>query len=499
MSENSGINAEVKTVEEVMELPLKIPSYQRPYCWTQENVRQLLEDISFSKESGKREYRIGSVILHIKDGVDNIVDGQQRLTTLCLIKKACDEQPSQKNDDVEKEQGKNVDNKLTFNHIDSYTHIKTNYAFISEWLSENYKNNMKDFWQYIKDSCNFVKIEVTDLSEAFQMFDSQNGRGKELEAYNLLKAYHIRAMELNSQEEKIKCDKQWESATIYDATPTIIGDANGNIDVLKQLFAEQLFRSRIWSKGETAFDFSKKDIEEFKGFTIDKNHLTQYPYQNPQLLQYLTAKFYKNVLAGTVSVQTRFSSGDGENINPFVNINQKIVNGKVFFEYIETYVEIYKRMFIDLGSYHLADFKCFFYKYCLDYDGSEDGRLSSYSFYPRGKACRSGDSYLRELYKSLVFVLFDKFGEKGLNKYYKILYRLVYLNRLISRQVRYNAVAKLPCEYFSIITQAKHLSDLTQFQQLLEAKIRENDGALDYFSKLDENGKIVKYIKEGKE
>ena len=37
------------------------------------------------------------------------------------------------------------------------------------------------------------------------MFDSQNGRGKELEAYNLLKAYHIRAMELNGQDEKIKC------------------------------------------------------------------------------------------------------------------------------------------------------------------------------------------------------------------------------------------------------------------------------------------------------
>lgn len=45
-------------------------------------------------------------------------------------------------------------------------------------------------------------IVVKDRSEAFQMFDSQNGRGKELEAYNLLKAYHIRAMEQNSREEK---------------------------------------------------------------------------------------------------------------------------------------------------------------------------------------------------------------------------------------------------------------------------------------------------------
>ena len=249
------------------------------------------------------------------------------------------------------------------------------------------------------------------------MFDSQNGRGKELEAYNLLKAYHIRAMEQDSQDEKIRCDKQWESATIYDATPTIIGDANGNIDILQQLFNEQLYRSRIWSKKYVAYNFSKKNIGEFKGFTIDKNHPVQYSYQNPQLLQYLTTKFYKNVLEGTISTQTRFISGDEENINPFVNINQSIVNGKSFFEFIETYVEIYKRMFVDLSSFQLSEFKGFFYKYCLKYGADEKERFTDYSFHPKGNACRSGDSYLRELYKSLVFVLFDKFGEKGLYKY----------------------------------------------------------------------------------
>ena len=47
------------------------------------------------------------------------------------------------------------------------------------------------------------------------MFESQNGRGKELEAYNLLKAYHIRAMSYSSQEDKILCDKRWEDATMH--------------------------------------------------------------------------------------------------------------------------------------------------------------------------------------------------------------------------------------------------------------------------------------------
>ena len=454
MSENHNVSAEIKSVSDVMDLNLNIPDYQRPYRWEMENVQQMLNDILYNKESGKNKYRIGSVILHFENGIYNLVDGQQRLTTLYLLKKAS---------------GYRIDDKLKFNHEDSYKHIKENYSFIQTWLDENCSSSRQDFWNYVEKSCDFVQIVVDDLSEAFQMFDSQNGRGKELEAYNLLKAYHIRAMEQDSKEEKIQCDKQWEAATLYDATPTIAGDANGNIDLLKQLFDEQLYRSRIWFKSNEANAFSKKEIKEFKGFTIDKNHLAQFPYQNPQLLQYLTAKFYKNVLEGTVTVQTRFLSGDDENISPFVNVNQKIVNGKAFFEYITTYVEIYKRMFVDLGSYQLSEFKGFFYKYCLNYGADEEGRLDPYAFLPKGYAPnRDGDKYLRELYKSLVFVLFDKFGEKGLNKFYKVLYRLVYINRLANKKVKYSLVANLPHNYFDIIANAKDLADLSQIHQLFE-------------------------------
>ena len=480
MDENN-IEAKIVSVCDILKINFQIPEYQRPYRWEKENVRQLLEDILSSKESGKLRYRIGSVIFHQEKDIYNIVDGQQRLTTLCLLKKACDNE---------------IDDRLKFNHNDSYVHIKDNYSFILSWLGENCGASKEEYWNYVENSCDLVQIIVTDLSEAFQMFDSQNGRGKELEAYNLLKAYHIRAMEQDSQDEKIRCDKQWESATIYDATPTIIGDANGNIDILQQLFNEQLYRSRIWSKKYVAYNFSKKNIGEFKGFTIDKNHPVQYSYQNPQLLQYLTTKFYKNVLEGTISTQTRFISGDEENINPFVNINQSIVNGKSFFEFIETYVEIYKRMFVDLSSFQLSEFKGFFYKYCLKYGADEKERFIDYSFYPKGNACRSGDSYLRELYKSLVFVLFDKFGEKGLYKYYKTLYRLVYLNRLTKKQVKYNSVAELPHSYFDIIVQAKDLSDLSELQQIFEKQKEKEEKNLNNYTNIDQS--VINFIKEGK-
>lgn len=463
---NKNIEAAIVSVGEVLSIGnLRIPEYQRPYRWSEKNVRQLLEDILESKNAGKKSYRIGSVILYNNEEKEtttlDIVDGQQRLTTLFILAKACDENITQ--------------NSLRYNHVDSVTNIKNNYSFIQLWLDENCKESRGDYLKYIKESCEFVKIIVYDLSEAFQMFDSQNGRGKELEAYNLLKAYHIRAMEQESKEDKINCDKRWENATQYDATPK--NDNDPNIDILKQLFDEQLYRSRIWSRKEEAGEFSKKEIEEFKGFTIDKNHPAVFPYQNPQLLQYLTAKFYKNVLSGTVATQNRFIGGDNDNIDPFVNINQQIVNGKPFFDFIETYVEIYKRMFIDVGTYQLSEFKEFYYSFCLNYGDDKENRTQEAAFKPKYPATRDGDTYLREAFKSLTFVLFDKFGEVGLNKYYKILYRLIYCHRLEKPAIKYKFVETLPSKYFKIIFEAKDLADLTELNKHLPHNeiIKEND------------------------
>lgn len=461
-TDNCHIRSSTISVKELLQEKLSIPQYQRPYRWETKNVRQLLDDVNDSYEKGHKRYRIGSVILHNNGETMDLVDGQQRITTISLILKVF---------------GTGYEHiaSLRYNHNDSFFHIEENYEFINEW--SKYITNKDAFAKYLLENCEFVRIEVKDRSEAFQMFDSQNGRGKELEAYNLLKAYHIRAMEQNSQEERVCCDIRWENATQYDATPLIPDDAN--LDLLKQLFSEQLYRSRKWTRESTADKFSKKNISEFKGFTIDKNHPTIYPYQNPQLLQYLTSRFYYSTLEGAVATSNRFIHGDSDNINPFVNINQMIVNGKPFFDYVETYVELYKRLFLNMRSSQLNEFKNFYYAYCLDYDCNiedvEERRRDSFAHMPQGRAQRTGDTYLRELYKSLVLVLFDKFGETALNRYYITIYRLVYSLRLEKSQVRYDAVNKMPHEYFAIVNKAKDMADLTRLENALKQSIKKLD------------------------
>ena len=484
-NDTSEIQAEVVPVRILIkEEHLQIPTYQRPYSWDEKNVRQLLEDIYASKNAGKKKYRIGSVILHnnTKEETIDIVDGQQRLTTIFLLWKVCGDPEG-------------FYCPLKFG-LESNEALKKNHTFIKEWLEENVGNDKNSYITYVFDMCDFVKIVVNDLTEAFQMFDSQNGRGKDLEPYNLLKAYHIRAMEMESREEKIRCDKRWEEATQFDPTPKIKDDPN--IDVLKQLFDEQLYRSRVWCRKENADKFSKTNIDEFKGFTIDKNHPALFPYQNPQLLQYLTAKFYDTILSGTAATKNRFDYGDNDHINPFVNINQQIVNGKNFFDYVETYVEIYKQMFINIGTYQLSEFKEFYYTYCLNYNWDEgtyseikEKRKMDWAFNPSWPAARTGDSYLREAYKSLVFVLFDKFGEKGLNRHYKNLYRLIYSKRLQNSQVRYKSVAGLPCEFFKIIVNARDLADLAEIDKQAAKLSQETYDAEDKIN----NQTIINFIK----
>ena len=69
---------------------LCVPEYQRPYKWTLKNVSQLIDDILRFKD--KKAYRLGTIVLHKdkKDNKDryNIVDGQQRITTIILLLKA---------------------------------------------------------------------------------------------------------------------------------------------------------------------------------------------------------------------------------------------------------------------------------------------------------------------------------------------------------------------------------------------------------------------------
>jgi uncharacterized protein with ParB-like and HNH nuclease domain len=70
-----------------------IPGYQRPYAWTTEQARELFDDLSgfMERDTGPIEeippYFLGSIVLIKAESspMADVVDGQQRLTTLTIL------------------------------------------------------------------------------------------------------------------------------------------------------------------------------------------------------------------------------------------------------------------------------------------------------------------------------------------------------------------------------------------------------------------------------
>ena len=274
---------------------LRIPSYQRPYKWNRKHIRNLFYDLRDAM--GKKEYQIGSVILHENDGHLDIVDGQQRLISISLFLHLLD--------DLENYKGaKQLLSAEEFGEISCY-HASENY---NEWKNLTQlvgENEAKDICNFLLENCTVSVITMPQerLSEAFQLFDSQNNRGKSLEPHDLLKAYHLRKQD--SEDEKIV--EKWEQ---------FVEDKELS---LKELFDKHLFRMRRWSRGETGLTnkrygsylrFTEDYIDDFKGVDLNQN----FPY----------LELYRHI----------------ENLP--MSITMPIIDGSKFFEYIESAHETIK-------------------------------------------------------------------------------------------------------------------------------------------------------------
>ena len=83
------MEATERTIDQILteQIRYEIPPYQRPYSWDKTNVEHLLDDLWEAFEANDEEYFIGSLITieRDKNALYEVVDGQQRLTTLNLI------------------------------------------------------------------------------------------------------------------------------------------------------------------------------------------------------------------------------------------------------------------------------------------------------------------------------------------------------------------------------------------------------------------------------
>ena len=334
-------------MQELLGMKLTLPSYQRPYSWSVKSTNTLFLDTYHAYQEGIQEYRIGSVILHKENDKYNVVDGQQRLTTLSILLYCLDDEAS----GLLQEKYNQLSNDV----------IVTNFRILSKRISELSKDEQRKYREYLLEQCSAVQIVTDSVQEAFQFFDSQNTRGKELAPHDLLKSYHLREMDDEDEHQKIRIINRWE---------------NVNQNELNDLFKSYLYPLTQWYKGKNGLGYSSSKIDVFKGIkTTNVFNYAIYHKASNLFVEQFNANGSSELLASRA-------------LNQF-QLTQPLMAGKRFFNYALHYGKQLEQIQNVINKVHTAE---------------------------QIPSRRSGDIYIKQLYECVLLFFADRFGIENLSK-----------------------------------------------------------------------------------
>ncbi len=442
---------------------LEIPDYQRPYKWTEYNVQQLLDDIVLNSDVS--EYRLGTVVLHKNKGqneadVLHIVDGQQRLTTISLILQALKERSFE--DSKVYDRYKHISSNLLVSiteHPDSQYNLWKNYQRIKD-IVRSFSDEIIEFFF---DNCKVVWVEIKDVSEAFQFFDSQNSRGKDLDPHDLLKAFHLREMTDESEENTLNSVDSWERMNQVE---------------LAHLFNDYLFRVRNWSKGRRAKFFTKGEVDLFKGISLTSRE--NYNFIQPYRINHFFTEKYNNDMERKI---------DGQKMNYPFQLDQIVINGRRFFEFVGYYSEIIDGIkdTHDLGEKFE---KNEIVRYVKGGKSHAYAILETLAKYPGRN--RTGDRYVRNVFDCCLMYYQDKFGLEMIDKAIEKFFIWAYRERLVKSAVQLASIDNLGIgmesqSIFRVIREAKDVKEVlhTPLEGAGTARLKNLDEIVTLFKKLN--------------
>lgn len=185
----------------------RIPTYQRGYRWTQDEVEKLLNDIyEFSTdETNSSEYYCLQpiVVKKFKEGWYRIVDGQQRITTISLILGAI---PVSEN--LQKDSKIIIEYEVAHNDLDQYYKNEAE-KVIKNWKNSEAKNKLKESLLYYTK---VIWYELDKDEEEHKVFERLNVGKIPLTSAELIKATLLNSKNFTRDSElsKIQLALQWD-------------------------------------------------------------------------------------------------------------------------------------------------------------------------------------------------------------------------------------------------------------------------------------------------
>lgn len=272
-------NIATKTISELKGFCFFIPSYQRGYRWTKQEVTALLDDLKeFSDDNGKRKYCLQPLVVKpLINGRYEVVDGQQRLTTIYIfIKLAADEMRSATPPfSLEYETRENsgaflnaLSSESAFNdsNID-YFHISTARNEMIDWFEKQPDKSLAimDLYRKVLSNTFFVWYELPQDSDAITMFTKIN-----LGKIPLTNAELIKALLMSKENFSIGNDvnkRQIEISTAWDRIEQGLRDSSfwyflnqtensgTRIDLLFELLSDEYNEKLTNSIPKTTIDY----------------------------------------------------------------------------------------------------------------------------------------------------------------------------------------------------------------------------------------------------
>ena len=233
-------NKEIKeaiTIEKVLnEDTYIIPIYQRNYEWEQPQIERLISDINSIGEN--EQYYLGTLVTFKRDdGSYELVDGQQRHTTLNLIKAVLDKKTSfnlrfQARSECElffRELSKGID---SLPEIPKTKNLKLRQGIE---IIKSVLNDIEDkeaFRNKFLQQTHIFRTELPKETELNHYFEIMNNRGEQLEKHEVLKAQLM---------DEIKDDKDREVFAQVWETCSFMGDYIWNNGLPKELLEKEEF------------------------------------------------------------------------------------------------------------------------------------------------------------------------------------------------------------------------------------------------------------------
>ena len=247
-----------------------VPIYQRNYAWSEIQIVQLIEDIESSIDGSNKNYFLGNLIVNQTDNnVYEVIDGQQRLTTLYLIEKYLGV--------VFAKEALRFEAREKSNRTLSYVSDNSNPVLIEELSSPEILNGIQIIDSYFKtqdiDKSRFVRklervfliqVQVPQNIDLNHYFEIMNTRGEQLELHEIAKAKLLEVLE--NDHDRNTAALIWEKCSNMNSYVQM----NFDVDARSSIFTDHWSSLR---QSINAFDSIKNKIPTRNALTDKKTLL----------------------------------------------------------------------------------------------------------------------------------------------------------------------------------------------------------------------------------